>query len=52
MSGMQARRGQAALEYILALAGLLVVVAILWNLIGVSARYAVRTERLVTSEYP
>lgn len=46
------RKGQAALEYVLALAGLLVVTAILWQLVGVTMRYAERTERLVTSEYP
>jgi len=52
MSVSQARRGQAALEYVLALAGLLVVVAILWGLVGVAARFAVRTEVLVTGESP
>ena len=50
--GHRARRGQAAVEFVLALAGLLVVVAILWGLVGVTVRHAVRTENLVVSEYP
>lgn len=40
------------LEYVLAFAALLVVVAILWGLVGVAQRHAVRTENLVSSEYP
>jgi len=40
------------LEYVLALAGLAVVVTILWGLVEVAVRYSVRTENLVTSEYP
>lgn len=40
------------LEYVLALAGLSVVVAILFGLVSLTGRYAVRTENLVTSEYP
>jgi len=46
------RRAQALLEYVLSMAGLLVVAAILWGLVGVTARYAVRSENLVSSEYP
>jgi len=46
------RAGQAALEYVLAFAGLLVVVAVLWQLVGASVRYADRTGRLVASECP
>ena len=45
------RDGQAALEYVLALAGLLVVVAILWGLVAVVIRHAGRTEALVTADY-
>jgi len=45
-------RGQALLEYVLALAGMLVVAAVLWGLVSVTARYAVRTDNLVASEYP
>ena len=46
------RNGQALLEYVLATAGLVVVVAILCGLVGVTIRYAVRTENLVADEYP
>lgn len=46
------RRGQALLEYVLSLAALLVVVAILWGLIDVALRYADRTESYVSSDYP
>ena len=46
------RRGQAMLEYMLSLAALMVVVAILWGLVGVALRYADRTEDLVTSDCP
>jgi uncharacterized protein (UPF0333 family) len=46
------RRGQAALEYVLALAGLLIVTAIMWGLVGASEKQSVRTVRLVTAEYP
>ena len=46
------RRGQAMLEYVLSLAALMVVVAILWGLVGVALRYADRTEDLVTSDCP
>ena len=40
------------LEYVLAMAGMVVVVAILWGLVGVAVRYAVRTDNLVSGEYP
>ena len=46
------RRGQAMLEYVLSLAGLVVVVGILWGLVAVAVRYADRTETLVTSDCP
>lgn len=46
------RKGQALLEYVLALAGLVITVGVLWSLVGVTARYAVRAENLVSSEYP
>ena len=46
------RPGQALLEYTLALAALMVVVAILSGLVGVALRYADRTENLVTSDSP
>jgi hypothetical protein len=46
------RNGQALLEYVLATAGMVVVVAILWGLVGVTVRYTVRAENLVADEYP
>ena len=46
------KSGQALLEYVLAMAALVIVASVLWNLVGVTARYAVRTENLVSSEYP
>ena len=46
------RRGQALLEYVLAFAGVSLVVALLFGLVGLTGRYAVRAENLVSSEYP
>lgn len=46
------RPGQAMLEYVLSLAALMVVVAILWGLVGAALRYADRTEDLVTADCP
>ncbi len=46
------RRGQALLEYVLSLAGVVVVFGILWTLTGTAVRYAVRTEKLLCSDYP
>lgn len=46
------KSGQALLEYILAAAGLVVVSSLLWVLVDVTVRSAVRTENLVSSEYP
>ena len=48
----RARGGQAALEYVLALASLMVVVGILWGLVHTARSYARRTESLVTSDCP
>ena len=50
--GSSVRRGQTALEYVLALAGMLFVVAVIGWLVNVTVRYAVRNENLVSSEYP
>jgi hypothetical protein len=47
-----ARSGQAALEYVLALCALLVVVAAMWHLVVAARRNVVRTEALVSSDYP
>jgi uncharacterized protein (UPF0333 family) len=46
------RRGQAALEYVLSLAGLLVVVAVMWTLVSASEKQSHRCMNLVVSEYP
>lgn len=46
------RHGQAALEYVMALAALLVVVGILWGLVVAAERHARRSEALVTSDSP
>ena len=46
------RRGQAALEYVLATASVLVVVGILWGFISLAQRQADRAEGLVTSDVP
>ena len=44
--------GQAALEYVLALASLLVVVGILTGFVWTAARHADRSESLVSSDCP
>ena len=49
---MRMRKGQAMLEYVLSLAGLLVVVGILWGLVWATFHYAERTERLVQMDCP
>lgn len=46
------RRGQAALEYVLSFASLLVVVGILGWLVHAAMRHAERTEDLVTADCP
>jgi hypothetical protein len=46
------RSGQAALEYVLALASLLVVVGLLAGLVGAAGRHAARTESLVAGDCP
>ena len=50
--GMCSRRGQAALEYVLVFAALLIAVGALYTLVRVTWRYADRTENLVTSDCP
>ena len=52
MSCGASRRGQAALEYVLALCALLAVVGAVWHLVAAARRSAVRTEALVGSDYP
>ena len=46
------RSGQAALEYVLALASLLIVVGMLGTLVHAALQHGERTERLVTSDCP
>lgn len=46
------RKGQALLEYALALAGLVAVVSVMGFLVAGSVGFGVRAERLVSSEYP
>lgn len=50
--GLRARAGQAALEYVLALCALLVVVGAMWYLVVAARKNVVRTESLVSSDYP
>ena len=40
------------LEYVLVLAGLLVVCTIMWGLVGAAAKSADRSENLTASDYP
>jgi hypothetical protein len=40
------------LEYVLVLAGLLVVVSIMWGLVRASERQSARTVNIVASDYP
>lgn len=46
------RTGQSLLEYVLALAGVAAVVAVLGFLVSGAVGYGVRTESLVSSECP
>lgn len=46
------RRGQAALEYVLAFCALALVVGVLWHLVGAAKWSVIRTEALVSSDYP
>ena len=46
------KRGQAMLEYVLAFAGILVVAAVMWCMVSAVRKQSVRTENLVSSEYP
>ena len=45
------RRGQAALEYVLALAALLVVTAIMWGVVGAAEKQSVRSVFSVRAEW-
>ncbi|MCR5414330.1 MAG: hypothetical protein K6F50_06345 [Kiritimatiellae bacterium] len=48
----KARKGQTMVEYVLAFCALVVLVGVLGWLLTASRRAVVRTESLVTSEYP
>lgn len=50
--GLRGRKGQAALEYVLALAALLVAVGVMGYLVSAARKSAQRTEALVSSDYP
>lgn len=49
---MSLRRGQAMVEYLLVAVSLILVVGLLWGLIESAKRSAIRSENLVSSEYP
>ena len=49
---MMARRGQAAVEYVLAVAALLVVVSVMGYLVTAAYKSAQRTEALVGADCP
>ena len=46
------RRGQAAVEYVLALLGVIAVVAVMGYLVTAAWKSAERAENLVESDYP
>lgn len=46
------KRAQAMLEYVLALAGMAVVASVMWYVVSAAEKQSVRTENLVSSEYP
>ena len=49
---IRGKKGQAAAEYVLALCALLAVVGAMWYLVSASKKSVVRTESLVSSDYP
>jgi uncharacterized protein (UPF0333 family) len=50
--GVCGRKGQAALEYVLALAALLVATGVMGYLVSAARQSAHRTQSLVGSDYP
>lgn len=48
----RAKRGQAALEYVLVFAGLLIVMSVVGTLVWTAMRQSERATALVSSEYP
>ena len=49
---IRGKKGQTAVEYVLALCALLAVVGAMWYLVAASQKSVVRTENLVNSDYP
>ena len=49
---IRGRSGQTTIEYVLALCALLAVVGAMWYLVSASKKSVVRTENLVSSDYP
>jgi len=50
--GRNMRSGQAAIEYVLAVCALIGVVGAMWCLVSAAKQNVVRTESLVSSDYP
>jgi len=46
------RRGQTAVEYVLALVALLGIIGVMWYLVQAAKENVARTESLVSSDYP
>ena len=46
------RRGQAAVEYVIALASIVVIAGLLWSVIAAANCHVRRAEALVTSDCP
>ena len=49
---IRGKKGQTAVEYVLALCALLAVVGAMWYLVSATKKSVVRTESLVSSDYP
>ena len=49
---IRGRKGQTAVEYVLALCALLAVVGAMWYIVSASQKSVVRTENIVSSDYP
>ena len=49
---IRSRSGQAAVEYVLALCAMLAVIGAMWYLVVAAKKSVVRTENLVSSDYP
>ena len=49
---MRGKSGQAMMEYVLALCAMLAVIGAMWYLVSAARQSVVRTENLVSSDYP